>query len=199
MEGISYRLDTVYGAPDFDSPGGAVQAAAKLAVKIDLASRLAVRAGLRETEAALLIHDAGQGHFALWLAHCLSGTPGFHWVLSGRNILALGAARAALIEAMQYTMRVHLKKNNHRETQSFTTSHILCVLCDPFGEKDFMLANMVPDTWEGLASLCAPGGIVIAAMASAEAERFDRKKHPVFTRLGDIKRKGFRALAYQRR
>jgi hypothetical protein len=51
-------------------------------------------------------------------------------------------------------------------------------------------------TWEGLASLAAPGGIVIIGMASAEAERFDRKKHKAFTRLGDVKRKGFRAMAY---
>jgi hypothetical protein len=38
---------------------------------------------------------------------------------------------------------------------------------------------------------------LVIAFPSVEAERFDRKKPKDFTRLLDIKRKGFRALAYQ--
>jgi hypothetical protein len=52
--------------------------------------------------------------------------------------------------------------------------------------------------WEGLQEILEPGGIALITLPSAEAERFDRKKLKDFSRIGDIKRKGFRALAYQK-
>ncbi|MCL2374636.1 MAG: class I SAM-dependent methyltransferase [Treponema sp.] len=191
MEGISYRMDTVHGAPDFDSPSGAIQAAVKLAAKLDLVSKL------RGTEAAALhIHDSGQGHFALWLAHCLGGG-NFRWVLSGRNALALANARSALMQAKA----------------AISGAPAIIPAADIFSDRariaaaaggGFELTGFFPEkaadaAWEGLTHLAAPGGFIIASMASAEAERFDRKKPPRWRRLGDIKRKGFRALAYQAR
>jgi hypothetical protein len=51
--------------------------------------------------------------------------------------------------------------------------------------------------WDGLEALLAPGGIALLALPSSEAEIFDRKKRRGFTRLGDLRREGFRALAYR--
>jgi hypothetical protein len=64
---------------------------------------------------------------------------------------------------------------------------------------------MVPRTdwigacWEGLGTLLETGGIVLAALPSSEAERFDREKPRGFVRLGSHKRHGFRALGYGKR
>jgi hypothetical protein len=52
--------------------------------------------------------------------------------------------------------------------------------------------------WEGLAELLREGGIALITLPSSEAEQFDRKKPKGFTRLGDVKREGFRAAAYRR-
>jgi hypothetical protein len=52
--------------------------------------------------------------------------------------------------------------------------------------------------WEDLARMLRPGGNALIALPSSEAEKFDRKKTEGFTRMGDIKRQGFRALAYRR-
>ena len=187
MEKISYKLDTVHGAADFDSPGGEVMAAAKLTVKIKLAEKLF-------HPVSLLNHDAGQGHFALWLALYLKERimEKCSWLLSGRNILALTAAKNNLercmpIEDARILPAVDLSGISHKE--------------------GFNLIAYFPDTvpgtkteeaaWESLGRLAAPGCILIAGMSSFEAERFDRKKSSLWRRLGDIKRKGFRAMAYQ--
>jgi hypothetical protein len=196
MEKIRYCLDTVHGAPDFDQPGGAIKAAAKLSLKIDLAAKLAGWAA--QTQSRLLVYDAGQGHFSLWLAHYLkaAGSEKYQWVLSGRNILALGAARAALTASMGLSGKnlsailaadIFLDQERLAVNEGFA---LIAFFPETVPETDRQEAD-----WEALAGLIAPGGIAIVGMSSAEAERFDRKKLPVFSRLGEIKRKGFRALA----
>ena len=201
MEDISYQLDTVEGAPDFDNPGGAVQAAAKLAVKIDLAAKLS---GGENSKTSLLIYDAGQGHFAVWLANYLKAPKAgaYHWVLLGRNILGLAAARAALSSG----------GNIFSPPESSIISPTAIPIADIFLDRerigkagDSSLISFFPETvpeaaiaWEGITWLTAPGGIVMVGMTSAEADRFDRKKAEGFIRLGDIKRKGFRAMAYRK-
>jgi hypothetical protein len=52
--------------------------------------------------------------------------------------------------------------------------------------------------WEGLDTLLADNGVVLVTLPSSEAEQFDRRKRKGFVRLGDIKREGFRALAYRK-
>jgi hypothetical protein len=199
METIRYRLDTVYGAPDFDTPSGAVQAAAKLAAKLDLKTKLAPGAP------ALLVHEPDQGHFAAWLASYLGApfsgeagkTAAYRWVLSGRNILSLEAARRNLDPDKR--LPVFLVP----AADLFLDRERIAAAADTGGFR-FIAAfpETVPGTsrrrafWEGLAALAAPGGIVTAGFSSVEAERFDRLKPGCFARLGDTKRKGFRALAY---
>ena len=218
MEGINYCLDTVYGAGDFDSPGGTAEAAVSLATKIGLAQKMA---DLDAPGAGILVHDAGQGHFALWLTHYLKLFSHEHactkepFILSGRNAIALSACRAALEKA-------RAAKNTEGTPPSAPGLHIVAA-ADIFLDRERLAAAgkhnnedgevfsliaffpvQVPESkrgeedWEGLSCLTAKNGIVIAAMSSAEAERFDRKKPPLFIRMGDIKRKGFRALAYRK-
>ena len=188
IEGIPYRLDTIHGAADFDNPGGGIQAAAKLFVKLGLAAKLAEAA--KTQDAALLIHDAGQGHFALWLAHYLdaagrsvadTSVADFRWVLSGRNVVALASARSALNAAFPGIKAALLPATGIFPDRGFALT--------AFFHASPFLREM------GFSAL--PGSIVIAGMTSAEAERFDRKKPEGLHRLGDIKRKGFRAMAYQ--
>ncbi|MDR1949840.1 MAG: hypothetical protein LBQ38_10650, partial [Spirochaetaceae bacterium] len=57
-------------------------------------------------------------------------------------------------------------------------------------------ADLLNALWEGLGGLLKTGGTGLVVFPSSEAERFDRKKPKPFVRLGDLKRKGFRALAY---
>jgi len=216
MENISYRLDTIHGAPDFDSPGGALEAAAKLSVKINLASKLAPHL---TGEAAMLIHEGGQGHFALWLSNYMRGDfrrANPNVVLSGRNILALSAAQAALkpaeaaLESAQTTTVVPGSTNFTPiiipAVDIFLDRERITSVCSS-GKGFFFIAyfpEIVPETdrredaWEGLSQLCAEGGIVIAGMSSSDSERYDRKKSAAFSRLGEIKRKGFRAFAYKK-
>jgi len=216
MEDLSYRMDTVHGAPDFDSPGGATQAAAKLAVKFNLASRLAAN---DTGNNAMLVYDAGQGHFPLWLVHYLTKSKAAvpPIVLSGRNILALAAARAALTDARSALAAAGATLALASpviipSADIFLDRERLGEAANVQGMKsgsgfDFIayFPEIVPETnrdqaaWEGLTLLAQPGCIVISGMNSAEAERFDRKKPPEWNRLGDIKRKGFRALAYSRK
>ena len=51
--------------------------------------------------------------------------------------------------------------------------------------------------WESISPLLCPGGVFVAGLSSTEAERFDRKKPAGFTRMGDIKRGGFRSLGFR--
>jgi len=204
MEKISYRLNTVHGAPDFDSPGGAVMAAAKLALKIDPSEKLNSHLFAPFDVKKILIHDdAGQGHFALWLANYLKRE--YRWVLSGRNILALAAARAALPEAA-IVPAADILLDCERIAEGGAAG-----IAKAEGKPEgFSLIAFFPDmvpaeknpaeqldvAWEGLTRLAAPGTILLCGLGSTESERFDRKKPPHWHRLGNIKRKGFRSLAY---
>jgi len=209
IEDISYHLDTVHGAPGFDSPGGAVTAAAKLALKIDLKTKLAKAEIQAKTpnnaKNSLLIHDAGQGHIALWLVHYLEAAEEYNWILSGRNIVALATARAALATARAaltpiaptiipsadiYLDREQLMGNSENGDKFNLISFFPATTTE---------ANLTETAWQAMEVLTASGGIIITGMNSMEAERFDRKKPQGFTRLADIKRDGFRALAYQKR
>jgi hypothetical protein len=235
MEGTGYHIDAVHGAADFDRPGGAAAAAAKLICRLGLEKifppREAGQAGA-DCPNAILIHEPGQGHFPAWLMR--RGAAANHIVLSGRNILALEAARhntAAAVAAADMPGSAELK------VQIVPTVELPggCPAFPEQGAYRFIAAfpETVPLTdrsgalWEALARLLAPGGTALVALPSSEAEKFDRQKPaggssargigggagsidggaggindggkgPSFTRLGDIKRQGFRAMAYRR-
>jgi len=131
-------------------------------------------------------------------------------VLSGRNILALEASRhnverhnaavsivsvadlslgrAALLEASggrQYSLIVAFPELVPQSSLPKTA-------------KGSQGTSQLTALWDALPPLLADGGVFIAAFASAEAERFDRKKPAGVSRLAGVKRNGFRALGYQK-
>jgi hypothetical protein len=189
LEDTGYRIDAVHGAPGFDRSGDAVAAMARLAVR--LGPPLAARSQ------PILVHEPDQGHFPAWFLQHLEkterGAPG-RLVLSGRNILALEAARhnthntATLVPAVDIQL---------------AQDALLTAAGQPYGAA-FLFLDLPPRTsrigayWEGLDALLAAGGFALAALPSSDAERFDRAKPRGFVRLGDHKRRGFRALGFRK-
>ncbi|GHU65641.1 hypothetical protein FACS189447_04930 [Spirochaetia bacterium] len=189
IENISCPIDAVYGCGDFDSPGDDVLGAAKLCSRI----------GKNIVSGPWLVHEPCQGHFAVWLTKFMGEKAAVSkLVLSGRNILAL--------EASQHNLASHLARLNSEEQQIIPASDLLCdrEALLKAGPYSFIAAfpEIVPQanrhaaSWEALETLLTPGGVFLISLSSADAERFDRLKPKGFSRLGDIKRKGFRALAY---
>jgi hypothetical protein len=206
IEHIPVSLTTVHGAEGFDHPGGAALAAAKLTANLLTAGRMAL-------QSPLLIHEPEQGFFPCWLNLLrkragADGATKARTVLSGRNILAL--------EAAAYNVRYNGAQQN--ELAVVIVPAVDLQLAGPalqsaidgqqYGSiiafPDLLPQSSLPKKtdqlavlWESLPPLLADGGIFLAAFGSSEAERFDRKKPAGFTRMGTIKRKGFRALAYR--
>ncbi|MDR2134327.1 MAG: methyltransferase [Treponema sp.] len=223
MEGIPLRLDTVYGAAGFDSPGGAAAAAAKLARRLGPEKLGLAAAG------ALLVHEPGQGFFPLWLLGYLRGAGpgtrgpagGYSLVLSGRNILALEAARHNIRTAFPVRAGGELARGEGEPGGpggGLSGPEILCAVDLPaVRDGPFSFIAAFPETvspkaprapgekdrhgplWEGIARLLVPGGTALVALASAGAERFDREKPAGFSRLGALRREGFQAVAYNKR
>jgi hypothetical protein len=211
LEGISYHIDAFQGLGDFDNPGGAILAAVKLADRLGL-NRKALPPGI-------LIHEPGQGHFPVWLlAHPGAGAAG-PLVFSGRNILALEASRhnaaapgalirlVPAIDLASHRDALLAAAGGDRAAGNGTDNGEADDGNGAGGEAErggygFIAAFPEPRPgrldayWEGLEALLKPGGIALIALPSSEAERFDRKKPKRFSRLGDLKRRGFRALAY---
>jgi hypothetical protein len=165
----------------------------------------------------VLIHEGGQGHFPLWFLEFLkreSAEPPQALVLHGRNILALEAARGSITEAGHGGGRMELRL---LPGVDLGLDRDLLTAERPRGDPPdgegrgkaarqcygFIAAfpDVVPGTrpynriWEGLGGLLLPGGIALIALPVAEADRLIKRKPPGFTRLGDLKRRGFRALA----
>ena len=164
-----------------------------------------------------LIHEPDQGFFHCWLLEVMrkeypDKMPPF-LVLSGRNILALEAAS-------HNTKYCNAETTNAESRITLVSAADLELACenllkaaDSFGtsrQYDFIAAfpEFIPQSllpkkidpvsafWKSLPALLVPGGVFIAGFSSVNAERFDRVKLSGFRRLGDIKRKGFRALGY---
>jgi hypothetical protein len=211
MEGLGYRIEALYGAAGFDRPGPAAEAAAKLVCRLGPEKLFAA--------GPFLIHEGGQGHFSAWL-------PGFlgqnallpeALILHGRNILALESARANTAAAypggrppVRIVPGVDLALDRE----------LLCrAPAGPAGGKAaayrFIAAFPEPvartdrygEIWKALGDLLLPGGAALLSLPAAEAERLDRKKpggkgkaagEGGFTRLGDLKRQGFRAMAFRK-
>ncbi|MDR3338203.1 MAG: methyltransferase [Treponema sp.] len=212
LEGIGYHIDAVEGAAGFDRPGAAVSVAAKLVSKLAPPSFAPL---FRRAGQGILIHEGDQGHFPVWFSKYAAefllneGANGKapRFVLSGRNILALQAARHNLenslpgvkaelvpgvdIELSRETLACKAGKESAEGKQQYYSIAVL-------------FPDLVPETdriaayWKALESLLGDGGIALIALPAVHADRFDRKKTAGFRRLGDLKREGFRALAFKR-
>ncbi|MDR1105779.1 MAG: methyltransferase [Treponema sp.] len=192
LEGTALHIDTVYGASGFDNPGGAVLAAVKLAGRLPPA--------LPGRGKKALVHEGGQGWFPAWLIRAWN-LPPHALVLSGRNILALMAAAhntgvTSVIPAAELFSEEQFGDffpggNSRAEKTPFDFIAAFPEYIPGPGRHEAL--------WEGISLLLAEGGLALVSFSSGEAERFDRKKPAGFTRKGDLKRDGFRALAYGRR
>ena len=206
IEDIPIRITAIHGASGFDAPGGAVLAAAKLTRRIGLQ---ALTAG---SDTPFLVHEPGQGFFPCWLiSYLLSENINPRpFVLSGRNILALEAARhnASQLTSMPVSVipAVDLQLGGAALQEAAGGRKYSVIAAFPeLLPQSSLPVDQLNSLWNALPPLLADGGICIAAFGSSDAERFDRKKPGAangadgtsgFTRLGSIKRKGFRASAY---
>jgi hypothetical protein len=207
IEEITVRIETLHGASGFDAPGGAVMAAAKLMRRIGLRDLIA------ESGLPLLVHEPGQGFFPRWLLEFLSGekpqSQVQSLVLSGRNILGLEAARHNIPQAIIVpAVDLHLGRVALLEALPDGGARLYSLIVafpellphikQPKTSKDNQEVDQFASLWDSLQPLLAQGGVFLAAFSSADAERFDRKRPSGsgFSRLGSIKRDGFRALAY---
>jgi precorrin-6B methylase 2 len=205
IEHIPVSLTTVYGADGFDSPGGAVLAAAKLAANLITAGRI-------KLQPPLLIHEPEQGFFPCWLnlfqKHAgADDADNAQMILSARNILALEAAAFNVAHSVRQNglaaiivPAVDLQLAGTALREAIDDQQYGSIIAFPELLPQSSLpkgTDQLTVLWDALPSLLADGGIFLAAFGSSEAERFDRKKPAGFTRLGSIKRKGFRALAYR--
>jgi hypothetical protein len=207
IEDIPIHLETIHGAGGFDSPGGAVLAAAKLAANL-------IKTGRIKLQFPLLVHEPGQGFFPCWLLAFFCGTVSQaqgQMVLSGRNILALEAAwhnikrNNGIVATIVPVADLSLGEPSLLEASSgqkynciFAFPELLPQSSLPKTVKGRQEMNQLDVLWDSLPSLLAEGGFFLAAFGSSDAERFDRKKPTGFSRLGSIKRNGFRALAYNK-
>jgi precorrin-6B methylase 2 len=203
IEDIPLRLETVHGASGFDAPGGAVLAAAKLIRRLGPEKLFPLPAN----GSPALIHEPGQGFFSRWLFEYLrrAGHTVPDTVLSGRNILALEAARRntgsaenRAISPLVPAADLRLGAEALLEAAAGQRYRFIAAFPELPPHNPLPAApDQIAALWESLPPLMAGGGVFIAGFGSAEAERFDRKKSAGFTRWGDLKRNGFRALAYQ--
>ena len=201
IEDIPVSIETIHGASGFDAPGGVVLAAAKLIRRIG-SPKLIVN-----STAVLLVHEPGQGFFARWLLEFFRDNSGKDrtLVFSGRNILALEAARHNIPQASILPVAdLRLGASALRETAGAQKYSFIAAFPEllpqsslPKMHKDRQMADQLAALWDALPLLLAEAGVFIVAFSSSEAERFDRKKPSGYTRLGSVKRNGFRALAYR--
>lgn len=219
LEKVSYHIDAFHGVADFDTPGGAVQTAVKLLSRLEGRTERYVPAERVEEpgrpgggpSAPILVFEPDQGHFPVWLVSAklnVGPAPVGRWVFSGRNILSLEAARYNTLRA-----------GAHAACGTGLCAEItLLPAVDPVLDQaalaafgPYRLIAFFPDAlpqaggterldawWAALASLLMPGGFLIAALSASGAERFDRRKPQGVTRLGDVRRMGFRARLYSR-
>ena len=194
IEGVSVGIEAVHGASGFDDAGSAVTVAAKLA------GRIGPEGIAPDGDAPLLVHEPGQGFFPCWLLGFLRGRGAV--VLSGRNILALEAARHNVSRRVSVVPVADLRLGGVALLEATGGKKYACLAAFPELLPQSSLpkgTDQLAALWDSVPPLLAVGGILLVALASSDAERFDRRKPSGFTRLGGVKRGGFRALAYRLR
>jgi hypothetical protein len=194
LEGISYTLDSIQGTADFDTPSAAVETAVKLAGRLKLRERLL--SPDRHAGGGILIHEPDQGHFPLWFARYLGISSPGPWVFSGRNVLALEASRHNFFQDRAWIVpKLVPAVDPALGTAALEAESFRFIAAFP---ETVPQTNRTAAYWAGIRRLLGPGGIFLMALPSPQALFFDRKKPEGFTRLGDLKRRGYRVLAYGR-
>ncbi len=118
-------------------------------------------------------------------------------VLCARNVLALQAARTNLERSGCCGIQVIPLADLGLCAEAALADGVRYDLVASFPES-VPMTDRIESAWSGAGALVASGGCYLVAATSTEAARFDKKKPQQFTRIGDFKRDGFRALAYRR-
>ena len=188
IQAVPVKIDAVHGASGFDEAGGAVAVAA----------RLVARLGPEVCGSPLLVHEPGQGFFPCWLLAACGDSPVV--VLSGRNVLALEAARHNVSRLAAVVPAADLRLGGRALLEAVDGGKYACLAAFPELLPQSSLpkgTDQLASLWGAVPPLLAVGGLLLVTLASSDAERFDRRKPAGFTRLGGIRRDGFRALAYR--
>ncbi|AEJ19115.1 methyltransferase [Gracilinema caldarium] len=193
---ISYPLQSLHGVADFDTPHFLNQLMATLSAKMK--NRL-FDVLQQNTHSPVLFFEPDQGHFPLWFRNFFyQNYPGrtIQPVLAGRNILALEAAKQNLLPETKAMLVPAIDPDLSMEDLRIAVNGTFPLI--------FLFPEIVPQTdrwqayWTGLEGLMETGSIFCIGTTATEADRFDRIKRTGFQRLGDIKRQGYRVLAYQK-
>ncbi|MCA1949724.1 MAG: class I SAM-dependent methyltransferase [Treponema sp.] len=211
IKDTEYTLQSLHGVEDFDQPHYIHELMAALILKLphQMKSFLAQREHL-----PILFFEVGQGHFPLWFVTNFSqelARISFIPVIGGRNILSLTATKQNL-ENLKGSFT-----ENHTDQAIRGLSPTIVPSVDPDLSADellkasggpfpliFLFPDPVPKTdpwpsyWTGLEKLAVPGGLIFIGLSATEAERFDRQKRKGFQRIGELKRQGWKVLAYQK-
>lgn len=195
---IGYTLQSLHGVADFDSPHYITQLMAALAVKLKIPIGEVLS---QHREAPVLFFETDQGHFPVWFkAFLTQAAPKSAYsikpIIAGRNILSL--------QATQHNMET---KPDPLLVPSvdpdLSASRLLASSGSPYPLL-FLFPDAIPKTdrwpayWAALGKLSIPGSLCFIGLSATEADRFDRLKVRGFQRLGDIKRQGYRVLAYKK-
>jgi len=203
--GVRYELESLHGVSDFDQAGTDSILASLLfdrllergVLRMDADTSLNGSVSERtQKPVRILVHEGAHGHFPVRL---VKASNPWRFVLCGRNVLALdiqarnvrAASPGGQVEACVPVADLALAATR---------------LLECFGTTDAIVAfpELVPRVewtgglWTAGRTLLGPGGIMVVSVKSTEAERFDRCRPSGFAREGEIKRDGFRALAYRR-
>lgn len=211
IKDTEYTLQSLHGVEDFDQPHYLHELMAALILKLQhqILSFLAQRKQL-----SVLFFEVGQGHFPLWFVTYFSpelAQISFTPVIGGRNILSLTATKQNL-ENLKGSFAVNQTDKSIRRLSptlvpsvdpDLSADELLKASGGPF-PLIFLFPDPVPKTdpwhsyWTGLEKLTDSGGLIFIGLSATEAERFDRQKRKGFQRIGELKRQGWKVLAYQK-
>jgi len=222
--GVGYELESLHGVSDFDQPGtDSVLASLLFDRLLERGILRTVAEGNQngpepaaaQKPARILVHEGAHGHFPVRLVAASQAqtssvgrkppTP-WRFILTGRNVLALDI-QARNVRAAGEGDRTAEVEDRVEDCVPVADLELAAErLLRRFGCLDAIVAfpEIVPRVewtgglWNAVRTLLAPGGILLVSVRSTEAERFDRCRPAGFAREGEIKRDGFRALAYRR-
>jgi 16S rRNA (guanine1207-N2)-methyltransferase len=186
LGGLEYRIGTVRGLPDFDTPGHAIEVAARVLER-------APEGGGRRA----IVINPGQGHIPVFLALARGYAK---QALAGRDILALRASRRALRATIDPAAP-------GPEAEIFHTALLDELPARLSGESPALVIAFPEDApgfpWcesaaESAAAILPAGGFFLLCAPSSTLSVMDRRRPSGFRVAADKKEKGFRAILYER-
>ena len=173
-----YRLDGIWGLPEFDTPSFASELA------IDLAEN--AMAGSLVRRAAFVNPGGGRG-----ACHVQARAKGATIDLCGRDALALAASA----------------RNVDRNEPEGNTAGLKCAFPDELPEASYDLLVELPDltprvdtaesSWNNAARILKRGASFLAAMPSSAMDRFEKRKPKGFARIAMRRKKGYACAAWR--